>query len=627
MAAESGTFKLLPVFVLVITTSVSITLLSISKHTFAGPFSDFVSNNRAVVGIVVQVCASLLAAAQVYVLCAIINFAARVRVYKQFVGLSILKLFSALSASRLDWTLSWHYFPAAALLVALGPGFGAIWAGALTPLITHDVRQDGTIEVPHYSGPLKKTWSIQDDSSIKLHCHVNTESSPEFQLVSDCPAVDSIGGLVASAQTATNPQGKPRTHSKLENAVWTYSRRSYGAGSSQGLYVPSKTSTDPYTAYSYQELGYRSNVTCIHNSSSNISVKPAGYGDGILKIWVVNGSLPNMAPDGSLPYHVTTLPPNGDPFTWSAAAVDGKNMLATASKGWYRQWDKIQCSITFTPTLFSVTVNLTQFLIQVMPDSTAEEFEPSGSLISITMANLGLISRMSSNVVASQLGNAVKYNTVNVNARSPGLSRTGLAERALEDSVTAIIDDLLVAQGSAQMAIFNHSTPRTVEKYFKAVQVGKARFSTAMVMINILLVLLFISEACRTTFWLRLPSFNFTNIEAVILAALNSPGSHSFTSYDSYDDAKLGTSESESTVESSEIRVKWQCSRDGRLIMICRPPRQVQGGGHGVRDVQEVVSLASTKQSRVLEQFDKFGVVRKPLSREDDYQYSRLVDG
>lgn len=73
---------------------------------------------------------------------------------------------------------------------------------------------------------------------------------------------------------------------------------------------------------------------------------------------------------------------------------------------WYSpEYDKIQCSITFTPTLFSVAVNLTQSLIQVTPNSTTDDFEKTGSLIPLTMANLDLISQMNSNVVVSQLGN------------------------------------------------------------------------------------------------------------------------------------------------------------------------------------------------------------------------------
>lgn len=251
MAAESGIVKLLPLSVLLITTSVSIGFFSISKRTFTGSFSDLVSHNRAVVGIVVQVSAALLAAGQVYVLCAIINFAARVQVCKEFVSLNFLKLLLAFSEARLDWTLTWPQFPTAALLIAVGPVFGAIWAGTLTPITTFDIHQDGTTQVPYYTGPLNPTWSLGDDGAIWLGCLQETEISPKVQLVSTCPAIDSIGGLIVSAQGATDPQGKPRIHSKLDNPAWTYSGRSYGAGSSQGLLIPSGASADPYTAYLY----------------------------------------------------------------------------------------------------------------------------------------------------------------------------------------------------------------------------------------------------------------------------------------------------------------------------------------------------------------------------------------
>jgi hypothetical protein len=627
-AIESPILKLLPVSLLVTTTSISIAMFSISKRTFTGSFSDLVNHNRAIVGTVVQVSATLLATAQVYVLCSIVNFAARLRVSSDFVPLSFLKLLSALSMPRLDWTLSWNYFPAVAIVVAFGPIFGAIWAGILTPLTTLTIRQDGTIQVPQYTGALKPAWTLERDGSISLNCTVKIRNLPEFQSVSDCAAVDAIGGLLASAQAATNPQGKPTVHSKLENAAWTYSGRSYGVGSSQGLFSPSEISTDAYTAYTYQEVGYLSEVACIHNFSSSITVTSTGYGDGLLSIWTVNGSLPNM-PETFRPYLVTAMWPSIDLLTWSAAAANGRNMIAIASVGWYNssdlELDKIQCSITFAPTLFSVAVNLTQSLIQVTPKSTFEEFEKTGSLISITMANLDLVSRMNSNMVVSQLGNALKYNLVNVNASTPGLSPSRLAERTVEDSVTAILDDLLVAQGAAQMAVFNTSTTTSVEKCFEAVQIGTARFSIAMLVINAVLVVLVISEASRTRFWHRLPSFNFTNIETVILTALASPASHNLNSNGLVCDTEPRASYSSLAAEAAGVRVKWQCDRDGRAIVVYQSSVRSAFEGQGPADTEELVPLRDLKQPRVMVQSDSFRVPRKPLPKTER-GYARLVE-
>jgi hypothetical protein len=239
--------------------------------------------------------------------------------------------------------------------------------------------------------------------------------------------------------------------------------------------------------------------------------------------------------------------------------------------------------------------------------------------------NLDLIPRMSSNVVVSQLGNALKYNADNVNARTPGLSPSRLAERAVEDSVTAILDDLLVAQGAAQMAIFNTSTTENVEKHVKVVQVGTPRFSIAMLVINALLVVLVVFEAGRTRFWRHLPQFNFTNIETVILSALASPTSHNLNSNGSVCDTESRASYSRPAAEAPGIKIKWQCDHKGRAFMIYQSSLRSGFEGQGMASAEEVVSLGDLKRPRVLVQSDGFSVPRKPLLTEA-YGYSRLVE-
>lgn len=89
-----------------------------------------------------------------------------------------------------------------------------------------------------------------------------------------------------------------------------------------------------------------------------------------------------------------------------------------------------------------------------------------------------------------------------------------------------------------------------------------------MLVTNALLMLAFAFEASRTSFWRRLPSFNFTNIGTVILAALASQQSHQTDSDNSFTDAELDGSNSAPTADLRGINVKWQYDQTGRVVMV-----------------------------------------------------------
>lgn len=104
---------------------------------------------------------------------------------------------------------------------------------------------------------------------------IATVTEPEYQLVSDCPTIEAIGALVVLPATATDPSGSLRVHSKLEDATWTYSGRSYGVGSSQGLFNPADESA--FTAYTY-------------NLTSNFTLSRVGS-EGYIDIIELEGAL------------------------------------------------------------------------------------------------------------------------------------------------------------------------------------------------------------------------------------------------------------------------------------------------------------------------------------------------
>ena len=109
MESESRFLKFLHIPLLVLTNAVTITLLCLLNHRFTGSFPHRVVHHRPITAVrgavIVQVVSTLFAAAQVYVLCTLINFATRLQSVRRFIRTKSLSLLAALSIPRIDWTL------------------------------------------------------------------------------------------------------------------------------------------------------------------------------------------------------------------------------------------------------------------------------------------------------------------------------------------------------------------------------------------------------------------------------------------------------------------------------------------------------------------------------------------
>ena len=90
---------------------------------------------------------------------------------------------------------------------------------------------------------------------------------------------------------------------------------------------------------------------------------------------------------------------------------------------------------------------------------------------------------------------------------------------AITDSFPAMIDDILVAFGSAQLALSNASSPTAAAASMPAVQIGQDIYIFATAGVNAALLLLVAIEAVRTRFWRELPLFDYTNIKTMIVAS------------------------------------------------------------------------------------------------------------
>ncbi|KAG0646938.1 hypothetical protein D0Z07_6472 [Hyphodiscus hymeniophilus] len=550
MATEHRILKFLHISLVLLSSAVSITLLCLLDQRFTGRLPHLVSHYRDTAGVIVQISATILAASQGYVLCTLVNFAVRLQVFQSFISASSLNLLAALSIPRIDWGLGGRSIAIAALFTIIGPLFGAVWAGALTPLAADSIHKDGSIPIPVYSFPFNLTSSIA---------------------ISQCPAIGLITTLLSTALGATSAPNATRVYPKIEVPAWSYSNRSYGVGASQGLFSPTVISNDSYTAYSYQEPGYWSQVTCLYNETSNLTITPSvSVENSPLALWLVEGSLPNTVANNVSSYTLTT--DNSlwydEVLGWSAAAANGRNMLAmatVASGHWYTPWNTMQCSIDFQPTIFDVAVNLTQSMISVTASGPHTDFDPTGSLQTAVMTNLDLISRMSSNIGISTLGTVLSANSAAMNASNPGMIEDEIYLRAGENMIAALVDDLLVAEASRQMIIDNSSVAVPVNKQFNAIRLGSPRFIYLSLAINIVLVFIVLAEAFRTKAWHHLPAFNITNLQSVIDAALLSPSRGPI-----HEEVEEDGNSTSATSQMIQKRCKWTYDENDNAMMLVK---------------------------------------------------------
>ena len=569
MATEHRIIKFLHIPLVLLSSAVSVTLLFLLNHRFTGRLPRLVGPHPDTTAIIVQVSASILAASQVYVLCTLVNFATRLQLFRRFISTSSLKLLAALSIPRIDWGLGYRGIAVAALFIVIGHVFGAVWAGALTPLAADSIRKDGTILIPAYNGPFNMSWSLQSGGKIFLtNCMTHHLNSSIF--ISRCPTINFITTLMSTALGATSAPGVPRVYPKIEVPAWSYSNRSYGAGASQGLFSPTSNSNDSYTAYSYEEPGYWSRVACHYNETSNLTItRLDSLENAPFVLLQVKGSLPNTVANNISSYTLMTDHTTwwNEALGWSAAAANGHNMLAIAtvlSGHWYTPWNRMQCSVDFQPTLFNVAVNLTRSMINVTPSGPHADFDPTGSLQTAVMANLDLISRMSSNIGISSLGAALAANSAAMNASHPGMAKDEIYLRAGENMIAALVDDLLVAEASRQMIIGKSSVAAPVYKRFDAIRLGLPRFIYISLAINITLVLIVLAESLRTQAWHHLPAFNITNLQSVIAAALLSPSRYPIHDDEFEEDGNAALA----TSEMDQQRFKWTYDKTGTVIML-----------------------------------------------------------
>ena len=277
---ESSSAKAYHIVALSITTILAILILTTQNARYTGSALSLVQRDRTDVQIIVQIVSQTAAFLQLFTLRRIFSFSFRLQVRKATMCLEKLSLCAAIANSQVDLNLTFQNLLLCLLIAFFAIIPGALWTGALTPVLVSRELEIGNIEIPRFSVSSTNVWDSEFEirqPNMSLWNLINNCQQVQDQrgFVPSCPVPALQPLLLLSARTATTMDGSPRLHAKLDNSGWTYIDRSYGVGSSVALASPQPStngSVNGTEKYHYLEDGYLSNVNCIKNSTSAFAI-------------------------------------------------------------------------------------------------------------------------------------------------------------------------------------------------------------------------------------------------------------------------------------------------------------------------------------------------------------------
>ena len=528
--------KCTPILVMLPPLLLSIALIALQSHVILGSWRIYIKQNLSAVSAARQIVAGAMGALQVSAVFAILfNFPTRTRLAHPTSGvrLDTLGLLSALSVPCMDWNLPKNHWLFVFIAIGFSHGPAALWASAITPLPTTHSAARGRIMVPSFSEASKDHWD-QFGQSQKFNianCAIQSQL-PSF--VTNCPIPYRRNALINTAREATTPnKSEPRSHSKLDSPAWIYQGRSYGAGSSVGLkrvgHMPKNLQLN---SYSFEEIGYNTSVQCHYDSHPNNLTFIYHINQEDIGVFRLQGTLPGMTKPAHDPImawcdkssHKKDCedPKGATMFAWFATSNDhSQYKVGIRATSWYEDdFDNIQCSLEFVPTVFTVAVNVTDRVIVVTAKDTATtDPDPTGLLKNNTVLSLEFLSKMSPSLYVSILGDAFSYNLNTTKQVFPDMARPDAALRATKASFEAILDDILGVYGSGQISIVNDTTPKSIQGSFDSYRIGKPLVHACTLVLNLLIILGILIEAFRTRFWRNLPKYDMMDLKSTVTAA------------------------------------------------------------------------------------------------------------
>ena len=264
--------------------------------------------------------------------------------------------------------------------------------------------------------------------------------------------------------------------------------------------------------YTYNETGYFTDTKCIYNESSalNILLYDTGNHVGFPSIYWAYGALPNSNWSEIMqhPYPPNQLYPAGMDYYVQSAFGGDDSIVSTFNRGpvnddtrWmfgmtagggYPQLDRVQCEITFEPSLYRVNVSPSNATIEVsrIENVLVDDPDPTTNLRKVA-TNSYQLSYITTSLYTSTVGDSFTENIRNLQANRSVFDTDSPAYKAvvldaIADSVTTVMDDSLVALGSAALTFSNATRSANVIARVAAVQIGSRTFIWLTVAINML---------------------------------------------------------------------------------------------------------------------------------------------
>ena len=199
--------------------------------------------------------------------------------------------------------------------------------------------------------------------------------------------------------------------------------RSYGVGASVGLInsfsIP-WVNISRSAGFTFIEIGYLSTVDCYYNTSSELEITCVNGNDNVPgdtpRLFWTNGSLPN---EPIVESAVFAFANNGAIVCVASVRHDSRYVYGFAAGFGYPNFTNLQCNVTFTPSIFSVLVDVARSNISGTPleTSTVAEIEPTGLLKNVSFHQVQYISEAVTTIYTSFIGQYFHNNVANIQAR------------------------------------------------------------------------------------------------------------------------------------------------------------------------------------------------------------------
>jgi hypothetical protein len=477
----------------------------------------FVTDNRATVQLLIQIISNILGLLCGATVSILISYGTRYNMGQRPVKLEVLRLWHDLCMRNIRWSHPWKFLIPLVIFVVISAASSAIWAGALTPVVT-EVQRSGTILIPSYDN---------SDLIVEYPSEIDSQG-PTLRdakgLFTYSVGVLMQGSLLASAASATPVDGSTRRHRKPDYSQYTYFGRSYGVAASVGLLDETIMVDKTTKSYTYEEDGYRTGVRCSYNASSQYIITDL---PGLDMLYAAQGKLPNS----NEPEYSVMVGHTKDAIVSIGVGrnpMDPRRIVAIASGKSYQNLNSTRCTLDYVPTKFKVTAGLQERNITVtpvaeLPSIPYQAFSAEANLTAVVTRQLEIISNAQTNLYISLVGSSLNASisdciTAHNSASDLPVSLRDTTLPGLSNALAAMIDDMLVAYGSAQLMIAKQYTP--VPAMFKstAMRIGQNSYIYATLAINCVVLILWISESVRTRGWTQVVVLEYSDPAALIVA-------------------------------------------------------------------------------------------------------------